>query len=169
MNVAVVNPYPLRAARLAALLEKDEKKAKSEPKKTYEVHSAPEQLTANQEEFCRTYIIMGDKVDAYQKVYAENQLSRAHHKATSLLARPEVAEFVSKLRGKGPDLPSEETLILQKLLSEAKSGKLSHLDRGRCMDLYIKTKKALDLGDTDATDLPASIDQAIADIKAGSL
>ena len=74
---------------------------------------------------------------------------------------------MAKLRGKGPDLPSEEALILQKLLSEAKSGKLSHLDRGRCMDLYIKTKKALDLDDTGATDLPASIDQAIADIKAG--
>lgn len=126
-------------------------------------------LTANQEAFCRKYVIMSDKVDAYQSVYAQSQTHRAHKMATSLLERPDVSAFVAKLRGKGPDLPSEEALILQKLLHDAKSGKLSHLERVRCMDLYIKSKRLLDLDDTGATDLPTSIDQAIKDIKAGSL
>lgn len=124
-----------------------------------------QEVSPQQEDFCRAYVIMCDKVDAYQKVYTEPQPTRAHRKATSLLSRPEVAEFVAKLRGKGPDLPSEETLILAKLLSEANSGKLSHLDRNRAMDLYLKAKRALDLGDTDAFSLPESITQAIADIK----
>ena len=132
-----------------------------------EDYAPPQEVSPQQEEFCRAYVIMCDKVDAYQSIYAEPQPTRAHKKATSLLARPEVAAYVAKLRGKGPDLPSEETLILQKLLAEAKDGKLTHLERARCMDLYIKTKRLLDLGDIGATDLPASIDQAIADIKSG--
>lgn len=126
-------------------------------------------LTDLQCEFARQYVIRNDIATAYQSVYSEPTIGRSHKIGTSLLERPNVAEFVAKLRGKGPDLPSEEALILQKLLHDAKSGKLSHLERVRCMDLYIKSKRLLDLDDTGVNDLPASIDQAIADIKADSL
>lgn len=117
--------------------------------------------------FAELSVLYQDPLRAYQEVYNEPIVHKAYKKATSLLKRRDVREIRRKVRREHPEFGNREEILLHGLLDGAEDTTKTTLERARCMDLYIKSKRLLDLDDTGENDLPASIDQAIADIKAG--
>ena len=148
-----------------------------------EAEKTTRELTSPQKLFCTYYYASENGAESYRRAFGYDASRNPRRQAYKLLQKPHIKEALEELKAGNHapvydksvfdplafDVREADKVVLAETYALSRDPTLSAKQRADCLAGYRQLRKTIsaDYGDTDRDSLPASIDQAIADIKAG--